>query len=1024
MLNIFKKRNKKKKHNQGNSFIMIIATVSFLAILVAAILVAVALCYRLKAYDINSEDNFYYLEQAMDEIYAGVGGDAMGLLNEAYDDTLEVMVYYDTAEKAYVTMDSDEANRILKTTYMKLVQSDGRYDSVANITTRLNQFLSYPYQDADGNEPVTGRPYREGVQISVKERIATEDNLSICEVILKREAKYSTVNTKKGADASAADTFVQTITTDLVIAKPEFQVKFNPSSSNLSDLYSFAMVSDMGIEIVGKNNATAIGKRVNITGNVYAASDFYNKKYNENPDIVESAVNAVLPEETQLKEDQLQPVSKFYAAGVSDEDREKDMASFDGVKAKSMYSGMYIDGAEVFMSSDRIIVPGSLAVMNSGGLTISSIAGSSADYTDVWADGIVLDGYSLKQDAEGKKLKGSSLDMRAYAYIYDDLEVNAHSSSVLLNGEYYGYNFAATDNRTFIASAAKGLTDTSDQSADGTVIENQAHYNSSAIILNGEQTSLDFSLVDSLYVAGQSYIEVSKATKEADKDKKEKVTYNVDTDEGTVEMTDTVGMDVDSYPTATKDADGTYTDNYTIDHDDKTPSKTPIQDYQTGEAISVKSNQLAYIPTWTVTEDADTGRVYVKLPTRLRELDAYKDIWDDFDKIPVIKTVISGKPKYFLDFSEAKDVDPDVMSNFISDYAALFSQEVAVETEEETSEDDEAITSLGKANGLIDITDYEHFEVEMLKLQTNTVDGKLVTNYEGIYTNAAISAKIGVDYDLTISPKRNQSTKALVTAAKRINQAISNGGRGDFVGSTTGGTAEETARMLANSVTTKLTEQYKEARWLLTTECTDANYVTQAHVLPEDSISPINHFFDFSKLNSDDSALGKNIRFCALNSGYGVWYFDDDIEIGATGYTYKDKDVDYADNFSFASGKVKGLVLTKGNVTFKDDVTEFEGLIVSGGKVIIDNFSSTNENEMVISANEEMIKNILKECDMSRGNEATTNFGFVCDTFRLFETQYEETTQGTDTPVETAKNVSSVQYEDILAFRNWKKNVD
>ena len=61
------KIKKRQKKNQGNSFIVVVATLSFLAVLTAALLVAVALCYRLKAYDINAKDNFYYLEQAMDE---------------------------------------------------------------------------------------------------------------------------------------------------------------------------------------------------------------------------------------------------------------------------------------------------------------------------------------------------------------------------------------------------------------------------------------------------------------------------------------------------------------------------------------------------------------------------------------------------------------------------------------------------------------------------------------------------------------------------------------------------------------------------------------------------------------------------------------------------------------------------------------------------------------------------------------------------------------------------------------------
>ena len=60
------KKIKKKLNNQGNTFIMVVVSLSFLAILTASLLVAIALCYRLKIMDINSRDNFYYLEQAMD----------------------------------------------------------------------------------------------------------------------------------------------------------------------------------------------------------------------------------------------------------------------------------------------------------------------------------------------------------------------------------------------------------------------------------------------------------------------------------------------------------------------------------------------------------------------------------------------------------------------------------------------------------------------------------------------------------------------------------------------------------------------------------------------------------------------------------------------------------------------------------------------------------------------------------------------------------------------------------------------
>lgn len=975
------KKRKRKQKNQGNSFVMVVATVSFLAVLVAAILVAVALCYRLKAYDINARDNFYYLEQAMDEIYAGVGGDSMQLLNQAYDETLEVMVYYDTKTKSYVTMDNDQANKMMKSTYMTLVKNDDRYKDVNKVKERLLEFLSYPY-DASTTDG------QEGIKLSVgKLDKSNADEVTIYNLVLTREAKYSTVNarSRKDSEASgktvaASDTFIQSITTDLVIGKPEFDVNFNTISSDLSDLYGFSMISDMGIEITGKEGKSALGNKVNITGNVYAASDFYNKSYNEEPEELKTVNDAG----TTVEKKQIQKVNSYT---------DDELENCNGLAAKSMYSGLYVDGATVVMASDRIIVPGTIAALNCADITISNIANSSVDYADIWADGIVLDGYALKQNTEGTRLKGASLNMKARAYIYDDLEVNANSSSVLLNGQYYGYNYASTDNRTYTdASIQKGMRkftkDTNKGITDGQGIEGQAHYNSSAIILNGENTTLDFSLVSALYVAGQSYIEVSKDITESKTT--ETVSYTVKNGEVTQAMTDEVKTENYSYPT-TSTKDGEVTDNYTT-NDNKTG--TAIQDYRTGEAISIKSNQLAYIPSWAVHDEEDG--LYLSLPERLRQIDAYKGIWSNFDQIPVIKTVISGKSYYFLDFSKSDLKDSDVMNEFIADYAALF--------DESTKTEEDGMTT-GEAYGLVDITDYDYFQVEMLKVSEETEENA----YKNIYTNSAITTKVDDTFTIVAS---SSNREPLLQAIANINSAIQEGNNGSQELSTGG-----SASVLAANVSAKLQDQYKEMKWLLTNSSTNGEFVTEAHTLKEEVITPINHYFDYSLVNSTNS------KYCALECGYGVWISDGDVEIGAQTFKIGSNSGTYTT--SFKGGKVRGIVIAKGDVTFTDDVNEFEGLIVTGGKIIIDNFDKANgKNSMSFLANEEVVKTVLRECDSSRGESKSKNFGYVCDIFRLFESQYVAPEESGDTQVESMKSISAVQFEDILSFRNWKKNVD
>ena len=584
--------------------------------------------------------------------------------------------------------------------------------------------------------------------------------------------------------------------------------------------------------------------------------------------------------------------------------------------------------------------------------------------------------------------------MRANAYIYDDLEVNANSSSVLLNGQYYGYNYASTDNRTYTQeSIEKGSREftkyTNEGITDGKGIEGQSHYNSSAIILNGENTTLDFSRVEALYVAGQSYIEVSKDVKETEST--ETVTYQV---QNAGELTDEVKKEVTSYPTPKRE-DGKITDNYTIDNDNKTPYMTPIQDYRTGEAISIKSNQLAYIPNWAV-HDQEDG-LYLSLPQRLRDIEAYQGIWANFDKIPVIKTVISGKKYYFLDFSKADLKDTNVMNQFIADYAALF--------DISTADEDTGLTK-GEAYGLMDITNYDYFQVEMLQV----TDDPTGETYNNIYTNSAITSKVGDSFTIVAN---SNNIAPLVKAAENISDAVDAGNN-----VTTKVEKSDDASVYAARVSSKLQDQYKEMKWLLTKSSTNGDYVTEAHTLKEDVITPINHYFDFDLVNADNS------KYCSLDCGYGVWVSDGDVVVGATSYKIG-TGVEESYTTPYAGGKVRGIILAKGEVSFKDDVEEFEGLIVTGGKIIVNNFDRiNNKTTMSFMANEEIIKTILRECDASRGNAKSKNFGFVCDIFRLFQSQYVSPEESDETPIISMRDVSAVQFEDILSFRNWKKNVD
>jgi hypothetical protein len=253
----------------------------------------------------------------------------------------------------------------------------------------------------------------------------------------------------------------------------------------------------------------------------------------------------------------------------------------------------------------------------------------------------------------------------------------------------------------------------------------------------------------------------------------------------------------------------------------------------------------------------------------------------------------------------------------------------------------------------------------------------------------------------------------LISAATSINDNLKKLKRTDSTVATDG-----EALSIAMSLTSKLQEQYKEVKWLLTDSSSNNDYVTEAHTLAEEDITPINHYFDLSIMDKKKSYK----RYCDVSPGsYGVWVSDGDVMVGASSYSIADSgEKSYGAGSSFANGEVSGIIIAKGDVTFADDVTRFNGLIVSGGKIIVNNFGKNNT--MTFSADANLVKRILSACDMSRGEKDSSNFGFVCDMFREFVSEYVPETESGDAKIE--REISGVQFEDVLSFNNWKKNVD
>ena len=244
---------------------------------------------------------------------------------------------------------------------------------------------------------------------------------------------------------------------------------FDMAGANSDSLYNYALLADMGLQVSG----TAADTEVNIKGNIYTASDYYNKDYNGKTD-------------TKVTNEYSRTVETKW--GSTDE---------------SAYSGIFVQGdrANLTLNSDIIVNSGSLAAFDGAKINLS---GRTSLLSELWTDNIIIGGD------EGGQIKAA-----ANAYVYDDTELNAEKSELTFTrGTYFGYSYTADDVRSI------NLLRTSGNLATGFKLK--SHFSDSAIIVNGKNSTLDLSSLESLYIAGKSYIEFSKIAANTITDEKER----------------------------------------------------------------------------------------------------------------------------------------------------------------------------------------------------------------------------------------------------------------------------------------------------------------------------------------------------------------------------------------------------------------------------------------------------------------------------------------------------------------------
>lgn len=932
---------RKLRHNDdhGSSFVLVIVATTFMCILASAILMGAMMTYKLKFYKLNSLNNFYEVETALDEMYAGVGAATNEHLYSAYTTTAELVVVYDTKAQAYTTLDNKSANELFKKLFMTGFVADTNYKSLKNVTDTLQSFISNEYDAVDNpdgvrldtsnmkliytdvNNKTTTQYYKNNGGIKTEKQSGYEND-KVQSVTFKNVCVKRSVNLQ----GSTAGTYEQSITTDIVLTEPEYNVSFDTSSVSNNTLYEYAILADMGVEVGEDNDNRTTDAQVK--GNIYAASDYYNKDYN---DVAETKVT-----------------NKY----------ESKPTTMWGTKESSAYSGIFVNGknSTLTLNSDVVVCSGSLAAYNGAEINLS---GRTQTLSELWADNIVIGGKD-----------GGSLKASADAYIFDDTELNAEKASLkFTQGSYFGYSYNAQDTRSLNYLRQKGYL--------ATGYKLRSHFSDSAIIVNGKNSTLDLQDLNSLYIAGKSYIEFSKIAASSVPEDDENITVDENAD-------------------------------YAF---------TTLKDYSTGQSLDVKTNQLMFLTQWSVVNntekvDPDTGITTVTLQfPKTFEADAnILDLYDDFLKdlategekgVTAIKQTVSGHDYYYLYIEDGEDSsNVSNAEKFAEKYYKLL-QDYGDEI----------------SSKLYNVQKYEQFQVKLVLPAEGKINASgAVTdqnNDDSLFLRASTTTTMDVATALDNVSTGKVFTNILGNKGTDNNKKAFNDLKADalkLAGSGTASDEEQTSTFLSYmyinmkdhlSVLNNVDDKTKRTQnaWEIANYTSSSVGYLSSYDKDRDtysydySITPLNHYVDLAYVFSKNLSIEKTIGNATDNEAKTIVINSGDVKLQPNN----------------GDGSFQGIIIAGGNVRFDENVKSFRGMIITGSKLIID-------HNMSISADAAFVANLLEQCSESTDEKLNTL------TTKVLKNYTSSKSEG-NTEV-TGASISDISYEDILVFQNWKKNVE
>ncbi len=465
-----------RKDNRGDTLVIVLVGIFLLGLLGSAILASTAMNYQMKSIDRGNKKNFYTAEQALDEVYAGVGADVMNSMQFAYTYVLDNMLIKDPVTGKYNTTDNDELNKIFRNIYFYALTGrdpidENKATNWDTIKAGLNVFdnTKKPYAIYQ-NEP-TKRSELSSYLNNFVASLGSGTHTPVVTIPATSDLDPVAVlySTKDVTNAAGNFITIETFTLKNVTVT-------YTSDQDVTSRVSTDITVEVPIVDINFSEVTTIDYTELLKYSIVAEGD-------ESPAKLDVPVMSV--------KNNLEVNGSIYAGAIESEKKV-------GIKLDGSIAG----GVDLNVTGSNVVTSGDFNLYN-GRFTLNR--GLTDSTLRFWAKNIITTG-------ENDVVMLDNAD----CILKDDLQIDGNNSEVTISGNYFGVGYRDSGTGSEADSEEHDyLYFTEDGSSafdvNGNIVSNTdgyEHEDSSAIIVNGKGASVNLTGLRNMVLAGRAYVDL------------------------------------------------------------------------------------------------------------------------------------------------------------------------------------------------------------------------------------------------------------------------------------------------------------------------------------------------------------------------------------------------------------------------------------------------------------------------------------------------------------------------------------